>query len=106
MPRPAPSSPTSFRARDPVAATIDSLPMPNPVHWEVRSTGGETTVVEAPNWLVAFGAAMQVMGRGQDCLRMACEVQSSGTAVINDLASRRRYVIKRVSGVVEPRRAS
>lgn len=62
--------------------------------FEVSPSGSDPTTVEAPNWLVALGLALEAAGNATDLRRLACEVLPNGTAIAKDLQGGARYVVQ------------
>lgn len=61
----------------------------------VRARGGVERPVDAPNWLMALGMALDALGDDVQAIdRLACEVLHNGTVLARDARSGRSYVVR------------
>ena len=56
-------------------------------HWEISARTLPTIVVEAPNWMIAVGLAMERLGVLGGMERVACERLPNGQIIINDIST-------------------
>ena len=70
--------------------------------FSVTPSGGATLHVEARNWLMALGDALDQLDRVDQIHRLACEMLPNGTLIAKDLQGTDRFVVHQITGAPAP----
>jgi len=66
--------------------------------WTVSSRGLPSAQVQAVNWVVALGLALERMWRAGSLQRLACELLPNGTVIARDVSAGTGFVVQAADG--------